>query len=96
MPTSGRVVDPHVFLEVRHVVNQIIKGDTDGDTSTPGPRLDRAEDQILRSLRLGSVICEAVNQSLDFRLVRDQHIAHDAETTGLPQCDEADRIDMND
>ncbi len=96
MPTSGRVVDPHVFFEVRHVLNQFVKGDTDGGASAPGLRFGRAEDEILSFLRLGSVISEAVNQPLDLPLVRDQHFADDAETAGLPQRDQSEWIDVND
>jgi len=49
----------------------------------PGSRSERAKDQIIRpNARLSR---QAVDHSVHFCLVRDEHLAHDAQTARLPQ-----------
>lgn len=82
------VVDPHVGFKVRHVGNNLLNRHTAGNTLTPRSGFEGAEDQILSPL--GAATPEAVDQPIDFGLVRDQHVAHDAKTAGLPERDQPD------
>ena len=78
----------HVGLEVRHLIPHLLNRHRTGQTLTPGLRFECAEDQVLSPF--GMVTSQAVDQVVHFGLVRNQHLAYDAESARLPQHDQSD------
>ena len=87
-------VHSHIGFEVRHGAHYLVNCHAAGEALTPCPRLKCAEDQVLAPS--DSVIPEAVDQAVHFTLMRNQHLADDAEAASLPQQHESDRIDVYD
>jgi len=85
-----------VRLEICHVLDELINGDSTSKTFSPERQANRPEHEVVGDADSRSGTVKTLgNQRLDLVLVHNQQVAPDAETRRLPENEEPKAIYVN-